>query len=274
MSNITMGGATTAALAEAADANFVVHAGWVPERTPGMQVRDQAGLFVAASGLPCDTFNIICRARLAAEQAPAQIKATLDFFELLKHPFSWWLGPADQPAQLGDLLRQAGLEQAETELAMAADLASLRTDHVSPSDVQVRRVRSPGELRDFADVVAANWTPPDSQVHRFYERAAPVLLAEGCPQRLYVGYVSNQPVAAAEGVVGGGVVGLYNICTRADFRRRGFGTILTLQALLDARASGVRTGVLQASASGAGVYSRIGFASFGSITEYKPRLSV
>jgi ribosomal protein S18 acetylase RimI-like enzyme len=71
-------------------------------------------------------------------------------------------------------------------------------------------------------------------------------------------------------VLGGGVVGLYNICTREDYRRRGIGTALTLQPLLEARARGLHIGVLQASAAGAGVYTRIGFTSFGTITEYKP----
>ena len=43
-----------------ADATFVTHATWVPERTPSMVARVDADLVLADSVLPCDTFNIVC----------------------------------------------------------------------------------------------------------------------------------------------------------------------------------------------------------------------
>jgi hypothetical protein len=50
-----------------ADATFVVHATYALMRTPGMLARVAPDLVLADSGLPCDTFNIICRARLAGQ---------------------------------------------------------------------------------------------------------------------------------------------------------------------------------------------------------------
>ena len=70
--------------------------------------------------------------------------------------------------------------------------------------------------------------------------------------------------------MGGGIVGLYNISTLESFRRRGIGTALTLQPLLDARESGFRTATLQVAAAGVSIYAHIGFTPFGDITEYKP----
>ena len=67
----------------------------------------------------------------------------------------------------------------------------------------------------------------------------------------------------------GDIVGLYNISTLEAFRRRGVGTALTLQTLLDARDGGFRTATLQA-AAGVSIYTGIGFTPFGDITEYKP----
>jgi ribosomal protein S18 acetylase RimI-like enzyme len=265
-----MSKASSTELAEAADANLVVHACWVLERTPGMRVSDELGIVLADSGLPCDTFNLACRARLTADQAPQRIREAIAFFREVGRPFTWWVGPSDQPADLEDLLVDAGLLRAETELAMAADLSALRIDDLSPGGLEIRRVRTAAELQDFARIVAANWTPPDSEVHRFYELAAPALLTPESPQWLYVGYLAGEPVATAELVVGGGVAGLYNICTLQAYRRRGIGTALTLQPLLDARERGVHTGVLQAAAAGVGVYTRIGFKRFGGITECKP----
>ncbi|MGK3996363.1 hypothetical protein [Sorangium sp. So ce1024] len=52
--------------------------------------------------------------------------------------------------------------------------------------------------------------------------------------------------------------------------RRGIGRALTLRALLDARAAGLRVAILQASADGLALYEQIGFVATGRITEYKP----
>ena len=264
---------TAAELAAAADANFAAHAAWVQRRTGGMRVHDGRGLLVVDSGLPCDTFNLVLGARLEAADAAARVRETVAYFAEVGRPFSWWVGPADRPAGLGGLLEEAGLERAESEVAMAASLSELRSADTSPGGLRIVRVRTPEQLRDFARVTAASWTPPDPQVVRFYELTAPALLGPGSPLRLYTGYLDGQAVATAELAVEGGVAGLYGIATLAAYRRRGFGTALTLLPLLDAREQGLRTAVLQASSDGAGVYERLGFRPFGQVTEYKPRAS-
>jgi ribosomal protein S18 acetylase RimI-like enzyme len=257
-------------LARAADANLAAHAGWVHQRTPGMQVVAAPDVVLVDSGLPCDTFNLVCGARLAPETAPARIREILGHFAASGRPFSWWLGPFDHPPDLGALLCDAGLHAADGELAMAADLAALRPAELSPGGLQIRRVRSAEQLRDFARIVAAGWTPPDREVLRFYELGAPALLSEDAALWLYVGYLGETPVATAELALGGGVAGLYNIITLEPYRRRGIGTALTLRPLLDARAHGYHTAILQAAPAGVGVYTRLGFEPFGQITEYKP----
>jgi GNAT superfamily N-acetyltransferase len=253
----------SAALAEAADANFVVHATWALKRTAGMRVIDEPELVLADAGLASDTFNIICRARLTADQAPQHIRAAVSFFQAARQPFSWWVGPADQPSKLGQLLLDAGLQRADTELAMAADLASLPANDMAPAGLEIRRVRTIAELQDFARIIAS---PAE---RRFYELTAPALLASDAPQWRYVGYVGGEPVATAELTMSPGMVGLYNITTLESHRRRGIGTALTLRPLLDARAAGFHTGFLQAAAAGVGMYTRIRFQRFGDISEYK-----
>lgn len=257
------------ALAAAADAPFVVHATWAPARTPGMHVLADDALVLADSGLACDTFNFVCRARLDARAAPARVQAAIAHFHAAGRPFSWWVGPADRPRDLGARLEDAGLLRAETEVAMALDLAALAPEAV-PDDLMIVRVHSPASLADFAAVAADSWSPPDADVPRFYRLAGPALLAHDCPQRLYVAYLDGTPVATAEATLADGLAGLFNVATRAAWRRRGIGGAMTRHALHDARAAGAHTGVLQASADGVGVYARIGFRAFGEVTEYKP----
>ncbi len=260
---------TPAELAAAADENLAAHFTWVQRRTAGMRARLREDLVLTECGMPCDTFSAVCRARLSPAAAPARIREAIAWFE--GRPFSWWVGPADEPGDLGALLEAAGLAASETEVAMAAELSRLRPVDTEPDGLEIRRVATPERLADFARINAANWSPPDPYVIRFYELAAPALLSPGCPLRLYVGYRGGEAVAAAEMTVAGGVAGLYGISTLLAHRKHGYGSAMTARPLLQARDEGFETAVLQASADGAGVYARLGFERFGGITEYKPR---
>jgi GNAT superfamily N-acetyltransferase len=260
-------------VAERADQNLVVHATWAVERTPGMASRVSSHLVIADSGLACDTFNFVCRARLDPGTAPDSAAAAVAYFQERRRPFSWWVGPADRPDDLGKLLEALGLERAETELAMALPLDELPEGVPSLSGLEVRRVTQSAELEIFAGLSAANWTPPDANVISFYRLAAGVLLRHDSPQWLYLGYLDGVPVATAEATVAEGVVGLYNISTRPPYRGRGIGSTMTWRPLHDALARGLDLGILQAAPEGVSIYRRLGFRSFGDITEFKPRSS-
>ena len=96
---------------EAADANFLEHASWIQRATPGMSVDDDGTLAVIDSGLPCDTFNLVCRARLSDAGADGRVRAALDHFRGVRRPFSWWVSPADRPRSIGELLQAAGFQR-------------------------------------------------------------------------------------------------------------------------------------------------------------------
>jgi hypothetical protein len=159
-----------------ADATFVVHATWAAMRTPGMLARVDTELVLADSGLPCDTFNIVCRARLAGPRSLERCRDAVAHFRRVRRPFSWWLGPADEPDGLGAMLESVGLQRADSELAMAAWLDALPDDVPEVPGLEVRRVRTRPDLETWAAVTASNWTPPDAQVMAFYQRTSEALL--------------------------------------------------------------------------------------------------
>jgi ribosomal protein S18 acetylase RimI-like enzyme len=232
------------------------------------RVRDD--LVIADSGLPCDTFNFVCRARLEEAAARAAALEAVTHFANVGRPFSWWVGPADRPRTLDAVLEDIGLKRAETALAMALALRDLPEAVPAVPDLEVRRVHSAAELDAVARIAADNWSPPDLQVPAFYHRTAGALLSDDSPQWFYLGHLEGEPAATAEATVQAGTVGLYNISTRAQFRGRGIGSVLTWQPLTDARVAGCETAVLQAAAEGVGIYRRLGFTPFGEITEFKP----
>lgn len=254
--------------AKLAELNFVTHVSWIASRLPSMRVSENLGVLLVDSGLPCDTFNFICRAHLTKKELSSRLTEILAYFPEL--PFSWWVGPADQPEGLGAALEAAGLQRSESEVAMAGSISSLRLGLAPPPGLEIRPVRSSGELLDFARIVSRNWDPPDTNVLAYYQRAETLLLQPSCPLKLYVGYIEGEPVSSAELTLAGPTAGLYNIATLKEFRGRGIGTAITVAPLQDALAAGCETAILQAAPDGLRIYERVGFSAFGEITEFKP----
>jgi hypothetical protein len=176
--------ATVAELYAAMDSNLATHMSWVQARLPGARVIEAPDLMLVDSGLATDTFNVICRARLAPETLQVRIAEALAFFQEFDRPFSWWVGPSDQPEGLGQALSQAGLVAAEEEVGMGAPLMELAPVETAPHGLRIERATQPSQVTDFARIVAANWSPPDLTVLAYYTAAASLILDSDSPIRL------------------------------------------------------------------------------------------
>jgi ribosomal protein S18 acetylase RimI-like enzyme len=257
-------------LAAAMEHNLHGHVSFVQRRLPEMFVDDREDLLLVDSGLPTDTFNKICRARLREEEADARIAAAIAYFRQAGRPFSWWVGPASRPLDLEERLARHGLRASEGELGMFMDMALLPPAPALEVGTDIRRVRTSQELLEFARIMAECFDPPDASVVEFFARAAAVVLRDDCPMQFFLAWVNGQAAAGSELFLDGGFAGVHMVATRREFQRRGLGFAMTWTALAAGRRLGARTAALQASDEGVRVYDKLGFGKCCRFVEYTP----
>ncbi|HEX2536524.1 MAG TPA: GNAT family N-acetyltransferase [Chitinophagaceae bacterium] len=248
--------------------NFDLHARYIPGRTPGMQVRENEWLSYTDSGLSCDTFNII-HIRTGAGLPASVLEEAVHYYRQRAAAFTLWVSSAQLNPSLEALLMESGLQRANTEPGMVLNLASLSLqEETHPHDL--RLARTPQEISDFAEVVAANWNPPDLNVRAYYEQTTPSFLRNEHGIRLALCYLDAKPVSVIELFPSDNeTVGLYSLATLESCRGKGIGSALLRFALRIAQTEGYRTALLQASEDGIGLYRRLGFAEQCVYYEYQ-----
>jgi GNAT superfamily N-acetyltransferase len=123
--------------------------------------------------------------------------------------------------------------------------------------LRVRRVDDAATLEHFAQTAFESFGFP--------VELAPVALTEdliALPHAAaFVGYLDGQPACCSLLLMTGTVAGIYWVGTLARFRQHGFGAAITAHAVLAGAQNGCSRAWLQASAMGAPVYARMGFAT-------------
>lgn len=287
----------TASYYQAARENLFGHVPFLQRRIPGMLVRDLGGALLVDSGLGSDTFNKVLwecggdgqSCRVAPEAEDGLLRAATGWFagkrprDLLElpgmafppateRPFTVWAAAEDEGAlnRQRTAFERNGYGIGELETGMALPLNRWTPEGRRPEGLRIVQVRTSAELSAYADVLAANWNPPDADVKRLYKAAEQVLFQGVVPMRLFVGFAGEVPVASGELFLseGGNTAGLHMISTREAFRRRGFGGAMTAALLEAGRNAGASLAVLQASDEGEPVYRRQGFEPCGLFAEY------
>lgn len=125
-----------------------------------------------------------------------------------------------------------------------------------PRELAIRRL-DVGESRLHAELAGAAFEAPPELFATIITEATLGLPAV----RGYVGEVGGTPVATAIAATIGDAVGVFNVATTAEHRRRGYGAAVTSRAISDGRAAGASWSWLQSTEPASRVYRRLGFVT-------------
>jgi GNAT superfamily N-acetyltransferase len=120
---------------------------------------------------------------------------------------------------------------------------------------EIRRVADEQTLEDHKRALTAGFQMLEEWAHLVMT----MKLLERADCAFYTGYADGRPVTTGAGIRTGRTIGVYNISTVDDARRRGYGEAMTRHILFDAAHLGCDVGALQASQMGLPIYERMGF---------------
>ena len=249
------------------DDNFNLHVTLVPEQVPGMQVNRLAGLVYVDSGLSCDTFNIIhiTDSRLFSEQ---DFRTAIAHFKNKNFAYCTWINQENLTAEVQDIFQRMNIVEQNTEEGMILDLSKYGIVD-NPLHANIHLAKTKEHIKDFAEVIALNWTPPDENIRKYFSLTADTYLTGQQEIMMAVYYQDNQPVSVIE-LFGPGkeTIGLYSLATRSTYRGKGIGTAVMTIALNLAKNRGYKNVILQASEDGIGIYTKLGFRVITKFYEY------
>jgi N-acetylglutamate synthase len=125
---------------------------------------------------------------------------------------------------------------------------------IPASDLTVEQLE-PQRAEEHVKVAAAAFEMSEELVRGFMAAG----FAENKGLRLYVGLVDGEAVSTALGFTEDDHVGVFNVGTLPNHRRKGYGAVLSSKAVADGFNAGAEWAYLQSSAAGLGVYEQLGF---------------
>lgn len=211
---------------------------------------ERDSLLLLSSGLPVAMFNPAYVTAPLSDPAGAVAQVT-DHYAALGAPFALTFRDTSSPG-MAAACEDAGLiEHWQAPLMVLDPVDAARPPH--PVDGLAIEHLAAENLDGYAAVLAAGFDAPRGLVDMLFGR--PLLQIDGLTG--FVGLLDGEPVATSAAYVKHGVVGVYNVATMPQHRRKGLAAALTWAAAASDPTK--TTAILQASGDGEPVYQRMGF---------------
>lgn len=245
------------ALLQALDANMAERTA-LSERLPGRgEIRRLPDCLQSIGDLAHPIANQVHLARFSEADAERRIDETLAPYIDRQLPCHWWVGCTTTPSDLPERLERRGFRRFEPETGMAGVLSEMDLEPPLPEGVTVQKVVDQASLDLFFEAFRRNGLPEklSDQIYELYKSLG---FGEDRPMHQFVALLNGEPVATSAVLYSHGVVGLYNVGTVEEVRRRGIGTAVSAAAFRDAPARGYKVAIVVSTPMGRSVYARLG----------------
>jgi GNAT superfamily N-acetyltransferase len=211
-------------------------------------IRSSGAATVAFTAVPVATLNGVWVD--AANTTPEEIEAGLEMVTVNEVPYCIQARPGC--ASVAAVVAESRAMLTAPEIPLMATDGPVRGPE--PRELAIRRLERT-ESRLHAELAGHAFGAPPELFATIITEDTLALPAV----RAYVGEVGRRPVVTAITITLGDAVGVFNVATAPEHRRRGYGAAITARGVADARAAGALWSWLQSSDAGHGVYERLGF---------------
>ena len=235
---------------------------WLSTRTPEAKRFIGKGVIANCSGLPVALLNLALGSHYppgtSDEVIENEIESVKTFYHYQSVPWSWWIAPNPNPADMIQRLERHNLICNFQRPVMVAPLPA----HYKPlrnPDIQVWPASTSAHLEAASTIRQISFGFPEGAADNYFETMAENWLSRE-RGTLYMASLKNEPPAAIGALItGAGLPGVYIMGTLDERRRHGLGSAILSRILADAAALGYQFIVLTASPLGYPLYRKFGF---------------
>lgn len=196
-----------------------------------------------------------------------------EYYHRINLRFWWWVYPRGQSSETKRILQDAGLYLFAKVPCLAATLNESLLDDNPTDDIKILQVRSHEDLLNWKNVSFDGFEMPACAREQYDAFISSFTLDDQSPQKLFMAYLDEKPVATSLLFTHKGTAGIYYVSTLPPYRNRGCGLKITQAAMQSAKQSGYVEVVLQATPLGVRVYQRAGFQEYCQAEIYKLKAS-
>jgi GNAT superfamily N-acetyltransferase len=222
-----------------------------------------------STGVAISDINWVWNEKPLINDDARAISEIKEYYKKFNLRFWWWVYPCGQSSETGRILRDAGLRLFEKVPCMDADLNNALPETIFPDNIKISLVKNKNDLRTWETVAFHGFEMPPRVREQFSAFVSSFDLSSQSPQKLFLAYINEIPVATSLLFTSKNSAGIYYVSTLPAYRNKGCGLRITQAAMQSAKESGFKDVILQATPMGFKVYKRTGFKEYCHAEIYK-----
>ena len=222
-----------------------------------------------STGVPVSDMNWVYNESPLNNNTHEAVSEIKKYYEKLNLRFWWWVHPTAQSPETDRILKDAGFRLYAKTTCMAADLQdSLSVDN-SSDNIKIISVKNKQDLLVWKNTSFDGFEIPERGREQYERFVLSFDLSAKAPQKLFIACYDGKPVATSMLFVHKNTAGIYYVSTLPDYRNKGCGLKITQAAMQEAKDTGFKDVILQATPMGLPVYKKTGFREYCQAQIYK-----